>query len=40
MAGHIGCRDESDVLSDAKVNQVDGLGQDKEVLGCGGLDLS
>src|SRR6516165_1373022 len=40
VAAHVGCRDESDVLSNAKVNQVEGLGQDEKALGCRGLYLS
>ena len=40
MAGQIGCRSKSYVLSNAKMDQMDGLGQDEEAFGCGGLYLS
>ena len=39
VAAHIGCLDESHVLCDTQVNQMEGLGQDEKVLRRRRLDL-
>ncbi|HEX2973714.1 MAG TPA: hypothetical protein VHP11_15370, partial [Tepidisphaeraceae bacterium] len=33
IAGHVGCRSQSHILTNAKVNEVNGLGQNEEVPG-------